>query len=378
MFVALLLALVALTAACKSGDDAAEPTTAPAATQAAPTPRPTATPTPRPASLEPIAINPEDDPEGYLAALPRSEVECAEKVVGGHAQLVDVISDESDLDPGEVKALGDCISKETAQRTLIGALQEGAGTLSDETLDCVTKATEGVNFASQFTDVPQPEDITGMFQAIFCLSDEERVALEDSDSEFALGEDGPGIDQLECAFDTLGPEKVASAFGTLSTGDLSGIDAEFLRVAASCGVFDQAEFEESGMTIEQMACLLEKAGPTFQGFLASSQSGQPPDLSVLSALLPAFEQCGVDFNSLGGGAPGGDSTVPALGTPPAGGTGAGPQLTAEQAACFSAKLSPEVLLSMQSGAISPESLPALITAAAECGIDAGKLFPPPQ
>jgi hypothetical protein len=375
LLVLILLAVVALTAACKSGDDAAEPTTAPVTATSTPVPQPTSTPTPVPAYLDAIAINPEEDPEGFLAALPRGEVDCAEKVVGGHAQLIDVIADESELDPAEAVALSRCVSKETVQRTFIGALEEGAGELSAETEACVLRATVNVGFASQFTDTPVAGDIVGMFQGMFCLNDDERAAMETSDSGLMFDAGGPGINELECAFDELGPDKIASTFSTLSAGDISAFDADFFKVAIACGVIDEAQFNESGMTVEQMACLLDKGGPAFQSFISSAQSGTPPDLSQLATLAPAFEQCGVDFGSLSDGPPT-DEATPASGTPTAGGNPPGLELTAAQAACISEKLSPALLTSMQSGNVSPDTLPQVIAAATQCEVDVTALFAP--
>ena len=187
---------------------------------------------------------------------------------------------------------------------------------------------------------------------------------------------------MECFVNAVGPAKLADALGALmSSGGSGGQDPAafqkilpFMSAISKCGLIPEDELSDSPFTPEQMACLFENGGDAFAKFIASSQTGSPPDLTQLAAVLPAFDKCGVDISKLGGGEQPSQS-----GTPQAG-QGPGPQkisLTADQLACLSPKVGPDVLASLQNGSLDPAKLLPLLGALSQCNVDATKLFAPP-
>lgn len=139
-----ILALFAMTvlAACA--------TSKPASTA---TPVPTATPTPVP--VESIDIDPTVDPEGFLAALPSAEVDCAASAVGGMNMLIELISFEegirADISDPKLKVLASCMSDDTMRQVVVGQLKLETGGLSASTTACVAGHTDGIDFASMFS-----------------------------------------------------------------------------------------------------------------------------------------------------------------------------------------------------------------------------------
>ncbi|MDA0232464.1 MAG: hypothetical protein O3B04_06090 [Chloroflexi bacterium] len=166
------IAAVTALAACASAK-------APAPTN---TPVPTATPVP----VLAISIDPQTDPAGFLAALPAAEVDCASSAVGGIDELTELVSLSEDNTEGisrtQLSVLGSCISNSTVQRVVLGQLELETGGLSAETTACVTRYTDGIDFAGLFSgQVIGQDTVVSTLQALFCLSPAERKALESGD-----------------------------------------------------------------------------------------------------------------------------------------------------------------------------------------------------
>ena len=289
------LAVLAL-AACSSG------TESPAETSV-PTEVPTATPVP----IKMISVNQETDPEGFLAALPASEVDCATSAVGGHDRLVSLISsagDEADgISDTQLRVLASCIGSDTMKGIVIGQLDIETGGLSDATIACISQYTDGIDFAGVFSgQVIEPDAIVSTLQALFCLSPEERAALEKSGTDLVSVDTMGGIDALECAVDGAGPDGIqvfADMFG--SDGDVDPLAvSKFMPLMIECGIVDDEAFAGSGMTADQLACMFESLDPEALATLMSVTEGSPgaPDLSVVASLFAALDDCGIDLQAL--------------------------------------------------------------------------------
>jgi hypothetical protein len=362
VFLSLAIGVVAVfaLAACGSEKPAATPE---------PTAPPVPTATPAPAPIVPIRIDPEENPEAFLAALPASEVDCASNVVGGRETLVKVIGGDMDLDDAQGLAMAKCVSSQTLVRTIVGTLElESETNLSDETLQCIADKSANLSLTAMLSGETDPAAMVGMLQSVFCLNSDERAALEMRSDEF--GFDDVDIDAMECFVNAVGAANSAQAVGSL--GGAGMLDPAFFDAAVQCGMVSEEDLAESGMTVEQMSCLLKEGGDEFAAFLQASQSGGLPDLGQLSNLLEAFDACGVDLEQLGGGFPGAGDGTP-VATPPASSTpGASSpmQLTPQQAICLSSKLTPAQLAElMQSQQVDPAKLQAILAALTECGID---------
>lgn len=290
-----VFAVIAL-AACSSSE--ATPTAT-----ASPTEVPTATPVP----IKIIAINPEEDPEGFLAALPASEVDCAIAAVGGREQLVSLISsagDEADgISDTQLRVLASCIGSDTMRAIVIGQLDLESGGLSDATVACIAQYTAGINFAGVFSgQVIQTDAIVSTLQALFCLSPEERAALENSGTNLVSIDTPGGIDALECAVDGAGPEGIqvfADMFGPDGEVDPLAV-SKFMPLMIDCGLVDEEAFAESGMTPVQLSCMFEKLDPEALATLmtATGSTSGTPDLSVIANLFTALDECGIDLQAL--------------------------------------------------------------------------------
>jgi len=242
-----LIATIAL--ACGTDEPAAVPV---------PTEVPTVAPTATPEhGLVPINVNPEDDPAGFLAALPSDEQSCIRTALGD-GRFEELLVQTEDPSSEELGALLGCVSDETIVNIALGvALAESNLTLSDATLSCVSERLEDVDLRTLRLLVTDEEavdqDTTELLQfgisafpAIFCLNDEERAGIGSAGAS-AIGAEisGTTIDALECAFDAAGPDGLATMLTIVD--DPSVASAELLavagRVLADCSV----ELENSGL-----------------------------------------------------------------------------------------------------------------------------------
>jgi hypothetical protein len=238
-----VIAVLAL-AACSSGAESPAETSVP-------TKLPTETPVP----IIMISVNPETDPEGFLAALPAPEVDCATRAAGGHGRLVRLISsagDEADgISDTQLRDLASCIGNDTIKGIFIGQLNIETGGLSDATIACISQHTDGIDFAGVFSgQVIETDAIVSTLQALFCLSPKERAAFETSGTELVSVDTLGGIDALECAVDGVGPD------GIQIFADMSGSSGEVDPLAVSkfmprmieCGIDLQALIDASSST----------------------------------------------------------------------------------------------------------------------------------
>jgi hypothetical protein len=269
------------------------------------TPTPTATPTPTP--LQVISIDPQTDPAAFLAALPSAEVNCATSAVGGRDNLIELVSMPEDgaksISHTQMNLLPSCFSSDTVMRVVIGQLELETGGLSKETSSCVAQYTDGINFASMFSGTAEgPETVISTLQAVFCLSPEERRALESSDQSIIEVTELGGIDALECAVDGAGSDGLA-VFGNMFEADGS-VDplavGKFIPLLIDCGVMDDSSLQTSRLTSEQFSCLFDQLDPeTLSGLMnATANPSSTINLTRGVELLAAMTECGLDLQEL--------------------------------------------------------------------------------
>ena len=240
----LLAAVVAVGAACITSESTPTPVPTPTPIPTpTPTPAPTPTPTPVPV-LEPIVVDLDTEASVFLAALPEDELACVADMVGEVALQRVLAGDDAELSDEEGLAVLGCMSDETFARLFAGAIIADTGIeLSATTVTCmVTRIVDtglGEAIGSLTVEEASPEQfipvIMGVFPVLFCLNEDERVQLEEATAESG---DGPfeqvSINDLECFFDHLGPQGLASLGSLLSGGD--DLPIELFSAIGECGL----------------------------------------------------------------------------------------------------------------------------------------------
>ena len=289
-----ITAIMAVAIACSS--EAPTPTPVP------PTPTPTATPTPTPVPVKPIEIDPAADPVGFLSSLPESEAACAVDALGGRDRVLAMLESgvgSSKLTTAEADALDGCLSNETVQAVFIGQLSKDAGTLSDDTVACITDKTRGMSAAGLFMEQPATDSVISSLQGIFCLNHDERASLSTVESNYGFSEFG-GIDSLECVVNGVGPTGLQDLLGIAGQ---SGMDiaalGDLFPLMIECGAIDNSTFEETGFTADQVGCVISELGA--DGLALLDPDGAEPDLSQLGPLLLALGTCEIEIEELFGG-----------------------------------------------------------------------------
>jgi len=277
---------------------AAEPTATPEPTATA---VPTATATPVP--VAPISIDPIADPAGFLNALPSDEATCAADALGGRDRVLSMLEGElgdQRLTSSEADALNACLSDDTVRAVFIGQLEREAGTLSDATIVCIGEKVGGMAAASLFTEEPAADVIISTLQGIFCLNDDERAAVSESEYVYGFGELG-GIDAVECVVNGVGPTGLGELVGLASADeyDFAAL-GELFPLMIECGAIDDSEFEELGVSAEQIGCVLSELGE--DGLALFDPTAAEPDISELTSILGVFGTCGIELEDLLGGA----------------------------------------------------------------------------
>lgn len=287
------------------------------------------------------------------------------------------------ITPTEADAIDGCISDETVQSVFVGQLEREAGGLSDPTVICIGEQIGGLSAAALFTDEPQVDATISLLKGIFCLNSEERAAISVSDAAYGFGDYG-GIDALECVVNGVGPTGLGDLMGALSSSDVdfSGLSNLF-PLLIECGALNDSVFEETGITADQVGCLLGELGES--GLALLDPGAADPELGDLAAMFAALDACGIDLEDLLEGA---DSL---LDPNASGGVNVDPTaqteltveipdvtdvelpFTEEQIACLTEELGDEVIANLLAGGAPDFSLFAALTA---CDIDVLSLLAP--
>ena len=251
LFVATLIAVIALVAACS------DPTPTPTATPT-PTPAPTATPTPAPTATPTPEAMPAPAPDSgptsgmtidqntlgrdLIALLSEEEQTCLRDRLGDET-LASLLDQPILIAAPNVDFPLDCLQTETAAGLYVAFLDQSVGGLSPESRTCVANLFASSDSAAlPGAEIDSPESVTFFLELTLCLTDEEAARM--GGDEMGL----PPPSQLRCVLDIVGAEK----FGALVTG-------------------------------------------------FTAPGGPPPEiLEILGEILQAFEACGIDPSVLGG------------------------------------------------------------------------------
>jgi hypothetical protein len=290
------------------------------------------------------------------------------------------------LDPitsAEADAIDGCISDETVQRVFVGQLERGAGGLSDATVICIGEQIGGMSAAALFTAEPAVDSTISLLKGIFCLSHDERTAVSASDAAYGFGDYG-GIDALECVVNGVGPTGLGDLMGGFSGGEIDfAAMADLFPLLIECGTIDDSTFEETGVTVDQVGCLLGELG---EGSLALlDPTTAEPELADLTAMFAALDSCGIAMEELLGSAtlpvdPSGTADPTVLPADQVESPQDIPEVaeiaelfTEEQITCLTAELGAEKIDDLLSGGAPDLSL---FTALTTCGIDPFSLLAP--
>jgi hypothetical protein len=289
-----IAALMAVVIACSSSP---KPTASPVPPTDVPVPTATATPVP----VAPIEIDPITDPVGFLSMLPADEATCAIDAVGGRDRVIAMMSSslgDDRLTVAEANALDNCLSEDTVNAIFIGQLSREAGGLSDDTIVCIGEQIGGMSAAGLFLEEPAADVIISSLKGVFCLASDERARISASEAAYGFGELG-GIDALECVVNGVGPTGLTDLVDVFS-GEEYDFEAlgDLFPLMIECGAVDDSEFEELGVSADQIGCVLGELGE--DGLALFDQAAGEPDLSDLGALLGTLSNCGIELDDLMG------------------------------------------------------------------------------
>ena len=203
------------------------------------TPSPTGSPTPRL-----ITANPEDDPAGFLSALPETERKCLEQAVG--PENLEALIRENNPD---VTILEACLGEETVRAVVLGQSARQAGGLGDGTVDCLFHETNSIDFRRMsFGDGIGPGHGTYAQATVLCLSDEELIRLYGA----GLGDETLNVERIHCL--------MLSDMGGVATNGQP--NPEIVALLDKCGTASDLIKERPPLTAEQEACLIDAIGET--------------------------------------------------------------------------------------------------------------------
>ena len=249
------------------------PTTAPTETpEPAPTPEPEVTPEPAAATgaIAPLRM---DDPEAFLAGLSDAERSCVPENSDPQA-LMALLGAPELASPDEAEQLIQCLEDETLMRLFLTGLIGKAGTLREETSECIRRGFSGFDLRSMMLTSAaggdEEADMAGGMAAFFltlsCLDEDEWAAAAPA-LDMAPGD----REALQCVMEALGgPEGVAAALQPAGGGP----PAAFFEAAMGCGMPD-AGGEPAAVPMPAPSQETSKATPLPA---PGSQTGAAPEI----------------------------------------------------------------------------------------------------
>jgi hypothetical protein len=184
-----------------------------------------------------IAVDPQEDPIGFLLTIPESERSCLERAFGSE-RIIQMLGQEDLLEEDEVELFRRCISEETARRVTLGMMfQEG---VSEESLTCMSAKTEGVSFLDlvnfqQQEGIEIEKKMLPILRAMFtCLSGGELTQV----GVLGTGEGGRTSEQIKCIFATADDDTLAQLIELGEGGGAGAMpSAQVVELLLECGVF---------------------------------------------------------------------------------------------------------------------------------------------
>ena len=248
------------------------------------TPEPTPTPTPTP-TLEPILIDPKENPREFLLALPGAEQQCIRN--GIDPVRLEQVLEISDTTETEDRVFLECISQETLVRIMVGSFARLANPLSQETMDCLWNTLGEADLSPAFDMDKDGEPSLAFFlpfiNASLCFSAEEVARIQTTtDGDFPIAE-------MYCLAQRIDLEQLPSLF-------LDGMEglppAEIVSAMLDCGLEMEGRIgEDHPFTEEQLVCLSEALGDEgIEQFFG--QDGDPPFEALLAILECVLEMEG--------------------------------------------------------------------------------------
>ena len=278
-------------------------TTVPTAT-VVPTATATAVPTPAPNAL--LEIDPLSEPIKFLKALPAVEVSCASDALGSEERFAEIIQYVFGSDRGinvpndaESDVMDKCLSEKTVASIFSSQIFREIGGISENTHVCIREKVEGYPFTALFLEDPPDSDVFfSLLQGLFCLNEQERSELAQSEflSLNELSEVG-GLDTLECVVNEIGPLGVTVVVGSEFGQDAAAM-SEILLTMIECGAIDEAEFEkEFDVSLEQFMCLLDHIDTAAGLEFLSDPFSAAPDMNPIE-LTSILSSCGLTLEDI--------------------------------------------------------------------------------
>ena len=274
-----------------------------------PTATATVVPTPAPSVL--LEIDPLSEPIKFLKALPAVEVSCASDALGSEERFAEIIQYVFGSDRGinvpndaESDVMDKCLSEKTVAsifsshifREVVGI---EVGGISENTHVCIREKVEGYPFTALFLEDPPDSDVFfSLLQGLFCLNEQERSELAQSEflSLNELSEVG-GLDTLECVVNEIGPLGVTVVVGSEFGQDAAAM-SEILLTMIECGAIDEAEFEkEFDVSLEQFMCLLDHIDTAAGLEFLSDPFSAAPDMNPIE-LTSILSSCGLTLEDI--------------------------------------------------------------------------------
>ena len=260
-------------------------------------------PSPTIIPFQPITLDPRRD--SLFEALPAYESSCLADNLGGRKKAASVIDLSytsgllgSSLSAEVLDATNKCITQQTIDELIVGQMTIDSAGISDTTVNCIREKTSGVPIEIILAITTQDvafDSIFVLLQSALCLNIQERENISKSDSFFGFSEFG-GINAIECAANKLGPTdlmNVLEAFNADDSGkffDFSMIP-DHVPLLIECGLIGDSAFESTGLSAQQIGCLLkENEEKTIQVMKsASNGSLEIKDLAEISVAIEACE-----------------------------------------------------------------------------------------
>ena len=307
----LLLGLAVFAIACTPSATTNPTETPSAGTQSIQTPEPTLeptvipTPTPR-VQVRLVLLDPKSQTAQYADSLPVSEVECAIREVT-ETKLLHLLAGNpelANLEEDEQQAFIKCFSTVTAQTMFISEIARASSNISSDTLDCLIANTGNLSVEAVYVDLLSSKFYNSFLSGLFCLSPDERARFEASDHRLNLAEIG-GIDAVECMVNSTSQADLASLVSFLGQPSPSFSEVgEYLHIFVGCGLLDDEDFEDTGLTASQLVCIVKSVGA--EQFALIMDGWEPDSDAEAARILTKLLACGASIDELLGDENGSD------------------------------------------------------------------------
>ena len=261
--------------------------------------------------FEPNTVDVANDPDGFFALLPESEVTCMTAYTGGRDELVQLFSLQSPVgNISLVDKLDECLSDTTTRNILVGRIVLLGGPFAESTVQCMESELDAPTLRPLFGLFETAEDTSQWVTTHFCMNPSERVvfdrALYAETPDQQPGEQGSTfVDIQECMVDRLGAEKFFARVSRPDPNDPAEVSAfyisfsEFLVADIACQRMDEGFTTVDGMTLHLDAtqCVIDALTPEDFGRAILGRDWAPTS-EERTGFSEAFTDCGVETDFL--------------------------------------------------------------------------------